>query len=527
MFPYTAAALGRAYQAVPRVPNTAVNASARKRAENGCWDIRESEPGVFQVRNLDNGYSHVVVYHDLGEGSAVWSCDCPDYVHRQRACKHILAVWLKSGLVVADVDLAGGRSRIVPISLFGKDGHNPDTLNKDQSDNPNPIERSKMQNQHNHNQPRWAREYVVDDGLAPLYPFIQWVNDGSTLEPRFPTGGFASPVDQVPIGVYAVLHHRDGSQTEVTYTAELRIAVLRTRFSWTKDGALLPSYVPGARGKLQALCLVVDADGQVTGPVILTFTGLSGARFSAEYLRFAREVAKQTRRQAPAYAFFMRVVAGKPEMVGKGQQKSPITPPVWDGDLNLDRDFIGDEALDNLNWDEIKHWAEAWRKPRPNGDGVITEEEYEEEEDIPFEDVRPQTYTTRPARPTSAPASVSTASRPAAPAPAASPRPAAPAPAASPRPAAPASSWTGEEEELPFDHSQPQAGPAAGDWLDGPASPGQRLEIERLMTRLGFTTDEGKRRALAARGYDWNSLTCSQAEEIIARLQEALKGKGK
>jgi hypothetical protein len=47
------------------------------------------------------------------------------------------------------------------------------------------------------------------------------------------------------------------------------------------------------------------------------------------------------------------------------------------------------------------------------------------------------------------------------------------------------------------------------------------------MTRLGFTTDEGKRRALAARGYDWNSLTCSQAEEIIARLQEALKSKGK
>ena len=76
------------------------------------------------------------------------------------------------------------------------------------------------------------------------YPFIQWVNDGGSLEPRAPTGGFAMPLDQAEMvdgripGEVRVLHHRNGDQTEVVFTTALEAAVLATRFTWIKDGAV-------------------------------------------------------------------------------------------------------------------------------------------------------------------------------------------------------------------------------------------------------------------------------------------------
>lgn len=210
MFPYTAQALGEAFRAIP-MPKAIRQRT--ERAMRGAYRIQEDEPGIFSVQNLENGHVYTVKYNNE-DGS--WTCSCPDYQHRSDVCKHILAIYFRSGLVVADVDLAAGRSRIVPISLWKQD-------NVRQPQN-GQSERSDM------NQPVWMRQYNVGDDLPPLYPFIQWVNDGNALEPRQPTGGFASPVDQVQIGTYSYLHHRDGGHTEVTFTTMLRVAVLRTRF---------------------------------------------------------------------------------------------------------------------------------------------------------------------------------------------------------------------------------------------------------------------------------------------------------
>jgi len=242
--------------------------------------------------------------------------------------------------------------------------------------------------------PVWMRDYQFGDELPESYPYIQWVNRGEYLVPNQPVGGFAAPLDQevpLPGSIYAELHHPNGGMTEVMYTDQIQFCALRSRFYWVdrETNVRLPGYQPGAKGKLQVLGYLKLDDG-FYGPVMLTFSGLSGNFFNQARMDFARAVRKATGGRAPAYAFWMTIVAGKTTMVGK-KQKSPISPPMWNGDFDPSRDFVGNELLDSIPWDAVERWAKSVRKPGPNGEGEIQaaaeEEEYYDEEpveEIPF-----------------------------------------------------------------------------------------------------------------------------------------------
>jgi hypothetical protein len=218
------------------------------------------------------------------------------------------------------------------------------------------------------------REYERTDDMM-VYPFVQWVNAGGSLEPRSDTGGFALPLDQAAIlgtqipGEVRVLHHRGGDRTEVVFTAALEAAVLATRFAWIKDGQVVPAYEPGARGKLQALALVRDAGGHTAGPVMLTFKGHTSKQFSEAMKAHRESVRKATANKAPAYAFFGAYQAGEVQMVGSGQQSPVTTIGLTDG-FDPDAAYVGDEALDVLDWDQVDGWKTAWDQPEgANGNG--------------------------------------------------------------------------------------------------------------------------------------------------------------
>lgn len=218
----------------------------------------------------------------------------------------------------------------------------------------------------------------ADEAIS--FNFIQWINDGGSLEPRAEKGGFGCPVDQdIPIpGKAARIHHRGGSTTDVIFSQDLSVAILRTRFAWVKDGLRVAEYVDGARGKLQAVGYVVGGDGApVPEPVMLTFTGLASREFSQVRRQFTQSVRKATKGQAPAYAFWMHLRAGEVTMAGSTQQ-SPITTVELAREVDLDQDYVGDALVDATPWSDVLAWADAWKSPGPNGTGVIHETDEDE-----------------------------------------------------------------------------------------------------------------------------------------------------
>lgn len=341
--------------------------------------------GIWRVCDRSNGHkAHAVIRRENASGGA-WDCDCLDCdFNGGLRCKHIEAVRLYlAGEITAEAEPAY-RTLVGPHqgqADAGKHQEAPDQTPQSKGDTQMNTHQNSTGDPAGRPNPRWARQYDRSDDLAPSYPFIQWVNDPNALEPRQQTGGFARPVNQdfPSPGEPAVLHHKGGGATEVVFTQELTVAVLKTRFAWVKDGVRVPQYVEGARGKLQALCLlrVPDAnhgDGYtVEGPVMLTFTGLAGSRFNVVRGQFAKAVRAATKGKAPAYAFWMTLAAGDVEMVGK-TKKSPITNVILDGDFDPDRDYIGDEVVDGIPWPEIDEWASAWKRPGPNGEGVVEAE---------------------------------------------------------------------------------------------------------------------------------------------------------
>ena len=311
-----------------------------------------------------------------------------------------------------------------------------------------------------------GRKYVRED--VKRYPVIQWVNAGSSLEPRSEIGGFAMPSDQASTlgsnipGTLTMLHHRGGDQTEVIFTTALQVAVLSTRFCWVKSGQAIP-YEPGARGKLQALSLVRDADGQSVGLVILTFRGHGSKQFSVAWKAHQETVRTATAGAAPAYAFFGDYKAGGTVMVGKNQQ-SPITSVVYDGEgFDPDAVYIGDAALDALDWDAVDTWKSAWDiAGNSNGNGNSNGDAHN---------------------------------------------------AAPPQPQ-PQSKDDATSTSEPRD---PNA----------PASPAQRSLIKKLLGELGYKDDKHDA-AITGAGYDPAGLLTSSASDLITRLLDAKKnGNGK
>ncbi|MBO9369818.1 MAG: SWIM zinc finger family protein [Chloroflexi bacterium] len=396
---------------------TGVRPTVASKASNGDWRIEEVRPGLFQVGQVGGSMYDVEFHPDW-----TWTCSCPDFQHRgasQGPCKHIVALWLQNGRRITTVTDEQGTIRIVPRSLFSNpDQDNPirkgATMNGNTSYRPTTgqgqsaqaVRAAQRPGQPVSSQvaqrpgqpvpdqpPAWMRDYQFGDELPESYPYIQWVNRGEYLVPNQPVGGFAAPLDQeVPLpGIYAELHHPNGGMTEVMYTDQIQFCALRSRFFWVdrETNVRLPGYQPGAKGKLQVLGYLKTDDG-FYGLVMLTFAGLSGNFFNQARLDFARAVRKATNGKAPTYAFWMTIVAGKTTMVGK-KQKSPISPPQWNGDFDPNRDFVGNELLDSIPWDTVERWAKLAKKPGPNGEGeiqaVAEEEEYYDEEpveEIPF-----------------------------------------------------------------------------------------------------------------------------------------------
>jgi len=228
---------------------------------------------------------------------------------------------------------------------------------------------------------------ITADETFAVYPFIQYVHDGSKLDPRSETGGFAMPVEQAelletaPAGADTrTLTFSNGESEEVYFVDWLEIVPLTTRFAWIKDGVRLQEYVEGARGKLQLLAYVKDRDGNWAGPVMLTVKGTAGKDLSGAVKQHKARVRKATKGKAPACYFSCLIRTGEPEMRGR-QRKSRVTPIILEEvDFDPDTYYVGDAIADRIEqeWEEYKRWAEAWKNPGPNGEGEISEEETEE-----------------------------------------------------------------------------------------------------------------------------------------------------
>ncbi len=253
---------------------------------------------------------------------------------------------------------------------------------------------------------------ILQEEMVCEYPFIQYVNDGSTLDPREATGGFAMSAEQAellkatPHGAVAhTLIFSTGESESVFFTDWLRFAPLATRFAWVKDGNRLGGFVDGARGKLQALGYVETENGYA-GPVMLTVKGMA-SKDLAQALRAHRQaVRKATQGKAPSVFFAVLLHAAKPEMRG-AKQKSRATPIVRSNEFDPDVDYVGDELADIIEaeWETYKQWAAAWeRNPGPNGDGELADGDAPVEEegaalDVPAKtgkaDAAPATESTK------------------------------------------------------------------------------------------------------------------------------------
>lgn len=231
-----------------------------------------------------------------------------------------------------------------------------------------------------------AANQVPQGDQKQMFPFVQWVNNGTTLEPRERRGGFAMPDEQMELAhgypAGAVMHglclKAGGAPIVVAYTATLTAAVLATRFAWVKEGDFVPTYVKGARGKLQALCVIRSEpgpDGDTAFIAVLTFTGKAGQSFSDALKGHRSRVQKATSKagqRAPASIFYATFMAGEPEMAGEGTQQSLITPVVLAPEFDLEAAYIGDAALALVDWTAVEEWRKAWDNPKgPNGDGEV------------------------------------------------------------------------------------------------------------------------------------------------------------
>ena len=241
------------------------------------------------------------------------------------------------------------------------------------------------------------RKSTIEVGEGPAYPFMQFVHNGSSLEPRLEQGAFAMTLEQtdvldaVPAGATPhTLHFRGGDAESVAVTPRITLAPLTTRFAWIKDQHRMGTYVKGARGKLQLLAYVLSTPldearaGELlyAGPVMLTFTGLASKQVSDALKAHRAQVRKATRGQAPSVLFTLTLGVAEPRLAGATQQ-SRITPIVLveEGEFDPDRRYVGDALAEVIeqDWPEYEAWSQAWRNPGPNGDGEIREEDDAEE----------------------------------------------------------------------------------------------------------------------------------------------------
>jgi len=219
---------------------------------------------------------------------------------------------------------------------------------------------------------------VLDAEPQAEFPWAQWVNRGSDLDPRQQIGGFfVTSINLSALGdpelegaVASTLTVGGGSDFETgLYLPGLEVSVLGSRFAWqTKVGGrsrLGNEYEPGARGKLQVLVLVKTAgDTGWSGPLMLTVTGTVSKDLNEAIKAHRQAVRQATGGQGATAWFWMTLAAGTPERRGSGNATSMVTPMFYrqQEDLIPDEVYIGDDAADFVEelFDQVQTWEGAW-----------------------------------------------------------------------------------------------------------------------------------------------------------------------
>ena len=206
------------------------------------------------------------------------------------------------------------------------------------------------------------------------YPWIQWVNRGSSLDPRHVQGGFFITAENLSaIGepeidgaeACTLVFGNEASNTGA-YLPGIHIAVLGSRFAWRIDDGgrshLSSIYEPKARGKMHALVLLKTKDGYA-GPMLITLTGTVTKDLNEAIKAHRQAVRQATEGQGATPWFWMHLTAGEPERRGVGSATSMMTPILCpDIDLDLEQAYVGDGIAD---WEEdffetVEAWIHEW-----------------------------------------------------------------------------------------------------------------------------------------------------------------------
>lgn len=204
-----------------------------------------------------------------------------------------------------------------------------------------------------------------EEGIT--FPFIQVIHQPGQVEPRPDFGGLFQPVKEaegagvnIP-GVVAKFHCRSGA-VEGIFASGLDIAVLKTReMLFTGRGEnqrRVTEFGPGVHSKVQVACLVRGEDGPI-GPVMLTVKSTVAKAFWSALRGHRTDVRAATGGKAPAYAFYWHFGAAGMEQTDEGGTVTSFER-IQEGNFDPDAAYVGDEALDALDWEELETWANAW-----------------------------------------------------------------------------------------------------------------------------------------------------------------------
>lgn len=210
------------------------------------------------------------------------------------------------------------------------------------------------------------------------YPWIQWINVGSTLDPRRKNGGFFLTSENLAIlgepdipGAEASTLNFSSDETETgLYLGSIDVAILGTRFAWqTRDGNrahLSAEYTPGARGKMQALVLLKTAEGSC-GPLLLTVTGTVTKDLLNATKTHRQQVRQATGGQGATPWFWLRLLAGSTEKRGSANAQSTVTPIVMSPEpFVAEAAYVGDNLADWMeeHFEVCQQWANEWDHPQ-------------------------------------------------------------------------------------------------------------------------------------------------------------------
>lgn len=223
--------------------------------------------------------------------------------------------------------------------------------------------------------------------FPPLY-FGGWASDASDLEDAIQEYGDISGVDLV----ISELTNKQNKEYTAYLTRSLIVAPISYRHCWTigrgQAQTRHPDFVIGARQNVQLLALLACRDEKDKfipwGPVVLSAKGYQAGNLLNAAREWDRQLSKIRREFAPkvpSWGFYMGLGTYGAELVtesvGKGEQKSSITPIKLAAPKSFDRDllvrlFVSKEGLTSMAGylTDARAWLDAWKaKSTPAGNG--------------------------------------------------------------------------------------------------------------------------------------------------------------